>query len=156
MRGGVQVRRSHAAVTSSGYVQRLHPAVTSSGYNQPSIRCSSAASRGHLDCADCRYGRSHALLQLSVSWVETKGKSFGILNLVDLAGSDGMKKTGATGQNAKEGIKINLSLTKLAFVVKCLAEGSSHIPFRESKLTMMLAKVTGVTGVTARATSHRI
>jgi hypothetical protein len=29
-----------------------------------------------------------------------------------------MKKTGATGQNAKEGIKINLSLTKLAFVVK--------------------------------------
>ena len=54
-----------------------------------------------------------------------------------------MKKTGAEGKNAKEGIKINLSLTKLALTVKCLAEGSKHIPFRESKLTMMLAKGLG-------------
>ena len=84
--------------------------------------------------------RSHALLILQVAWVEKKGKSFASLNLVDLAGSEGMKKTGATGANMKEGIKINLSLTKLAFVVKCLAEGAKHIPFRESKLTMMLQK----------------
>ena len=84
--------------------------------------------------------RSHALLILQVAWVEKKGKSFAALNLVDLAGSEGMKKTGATGANMKEGIKINLSLTKLAFVVKCLAEGAKHIPFRESKLTMMLQK----------------
>ena len=62
--------------------------------------------------------RSHALLQLQVKWTDKKGKSFGVLNMVDLAGSEGMKKTGNTGQNAKEGIKINLSLTKLAFVVK--------------------------------------
>ena len=87
--------------------------------------------------------RSHALLQLSVAWTEQKGKSFAQLNLVDLAGSEGMKKTGAEGKNAKEGIKINLSLTKLALTVKCLAEGSKHIPFRESKLTMMLAKGLG-------------
>ena len=71
------------------------------------------------------------------------GKSHAQLNLVDLAGSEGMKKTGAEGKNAKEGIKINLSLTKLALTVKCLAEGSKHIPFRESKLTMMLAKGLG-------------
>ena len=87
--------------------------------------------------------RSHALLILQVAWVEKKGKSFASLNLVDLAGSEGMKKTGATGANAKEGIKINLSLTKLALVVKCLAEGASHSPFRESKLTMMLQKGLG-------------
>ena len=87
--------------------------------------------------------RSHALLQLSVAWVEQRGKSFAQLNLVDLAGSEGMKKTGAEGKNAKEGIKINLSLTKLALTVKCLAEGSKHIPYRESKLTMMLAKGLG-------------
>ena len=87
--------------------------------------------------------RSHALLMISVSWVEDRGKSRAQLNLVDLAGSEGMKKTGAEGQNAKEGIKINLSLTKLALTVKCLAEGSKHIPFRESKLTMMLAKGLG-------------
>ena len=87
--------------------------------------------------------RSHALLQLSVSWEEKKGKSFAQLNLVDLAGSEGMKKTGAQGAAAKEGIKINLSLGKLALTVKCLAEGASHIPYRESKLTMMLSKGLG-------------
>ena len=87
--------------------------------------------------------RSHALLILRVAWAEQKGKRSAQLNLVDLAGSEGMKKTGATGAAAKEGIKINLSLTKLAFVVKCLAENSKHIPFRESKLTMMLAKGLG-------------
>ena len=87
--------------------------------------------------------RSHALLQLNVAWTEQKGKSFAQLNLVDLAGSEGMKKTGAQGKNAKEGIKINLSLGKLALTVKCLAEGATHIPYRESKLTMMLAKGLG-------------
>ena len=57
----------------------------------------------------------------------------------------GMKKTGndQSSQSAKEGIRINLSLTKLALTVKCLAEGSRHIPYRESKLTMMLAKGLG-------------
>jgi hypothetical protein len=87
--------------------------------------------------------RSHALLQISVNWTEQKGKSFGVVNLVDLAGSEGLKKSGAEGQNAKEGIKINLSLCKLALTVKCLAEGATHIPYRESKLTMMLAKGLG-------------
>ena len=52
-------------------------------------------------------------------------------------------KTGAEGKNAKEGIKINLSLTKLALTVKCLAEGSKHIPFRESKLTRILKQSLG-------------
>ena len=42
--------------------------------------------------------RSHALLQISVAWVEQRGKSFAQLNLVDLAGSEGMKKTGAEGE----------------------------------------------------------
>lgn len=87
--------------------------------------------------------RSHALLIMQVTWSEEKTKTFASLNLVDLAGSEGMKKTGATGKAFKEGIKINLSLTKLALVVKCLAEGSQHIPFRESKLTMMLQKGLG-------------
>ena len=84
--------------------------------------------------------RSHALLIVKVMWQAGKSKTFAMLNLVDLAGSEGMKKTGATGANAREGIKINLSLTKLALTVKCLAEGAKHVPFRESKLTMMLQK----------------
>ena len=38
---------------------------------------------------------------------------------------------------------MNLSLTKLTLVVKCLAEGTKNIPFRESKLTMILQKGLG-------------
>ena len=48
----------------------------------------------------------------------------------------------------KEGIKINLSLTKLALVVKCLAEGSAHVPYRESKLTHLLRDSLGGNSVT--------
>ena len=91
--------------------------------------------------------RSHALLIIQVAWSQQKTKTFATLNMVDLAGSEGMKKTGATGKALKEGIKINLSLTKLALVVKCLAEGSAHVPYRESKLTMMLQKSVGGNGM---------
>ena len=84
--------------------------------------------------------RSHGLVLLNVSWVEAKGKRAAGLSLVDLAGSEGLKK----GRGAvKEGLKVNLSLTKLALVVKCLAEGTKNIPFRESKLTMILQKGLG-------------
>lgn len=59
--------------------------------------------------------------------------------MVDLAGSERSSKTGATGQTLKEGIKINLSLTALGNVISSLVDGkSSHIPYRDSKLTRLL------------------
>jgi hypothetical protein len=88
--------------------------------------------------------RSHCLLMFSVAWVESKGKRSAQLILVDVSGSEGLKKgPRQPGMSAKEGLKINLSLTKLALVVKCLAEGTKNIPFRESKLTMILQKGLG-------------
>jgi len=61
------------------------------------------------------------------------------LNLVDLAGSESVRHTGATGQRAKEGGKINQSLLTLSRVIHALGqEGSVHVNFRDSKLTRIL------------------
>merc|ERR1719453_2753010 len=63
----------------------------------------------------------------------------GKLNLVDLAGSERQGKTGATGDRLKEATKINLSLSALGNCISALVDGkSSHVPYRDSKLTRML------------------
>lgn len=63
----------------------------------------------------------------------------GKLHLVDLAGSERQSKTGATGQRLKEATKINLSLSTLGNVISALIDGkSSHVPYRNSKLTRLL------------------
>jgi len=61
------------------------------------------------------------------------------LNLVDLAGSERQSKTHAEGDRLKEANKINLSLSALGNVISALVDGkSSHIPYRDSKLTRLL------------------
>uniref|UniRef100_A0A0G4GXY7 Kinesin motor domain-containing protein n=1 Tax=Chromera velia CCMP2878 TaxID=1169474 RepID=A0A0G4GXY7_9ALVE len=63
----------------------------------------------------------------------------GKLNMTDLAGSERQSKTGATGELLKEATKINLSLSALGNVISALVDGrSSHIPYRDSKLTRLL------------------
>ena len=60
------------------------------------------------------------------------------LNLVDLAGSESVKHTGAMGQRAKEGGKINQSLLSLSRVIHALSQPGAHVNFRDSKLTRLL------------------
>ncbi|KNE67827.1 hypothetical protein AMAG_12544 [Allomyces macrogynus ATCC 38327] len=63
----------------------------------------------------------------------------GKLHLVDLAGSERQAKTGAAGDRLKEAAKINLSLSALGNCISALVDGkSSHVPFRDSKLTRLL------------------
>ena len=45
---------------------------------------------------------------------------------------------GATGQRAKEGGKINQSLLTLKRVIQQLGNGTTHVNFRDSKLTRLL------------------
>ena len=59
----------------------------------------------------------------------------GRLFMVDLAGSEKVGKTGATGVRLEEAKNINSSLTTLGMVMKALCD---HIPHRDSKLTMLL------------------
>ena len=58
--------------------------------------------------------------------------------VVDLAGSESQKKTGATGDTLKEANAINKSLSALGNVISALTSGVDHIPYRNSKLTELL------------------
>ncbi|RNF05637.1 putative OSM3-like kinesin [Trypanosoma rangeli] len=88
--------------------------------------------------------RSHSLFTLQVEQFDfEQDPSSPILltskiNVVDLAGSEKLSKTNATGETAKEGCNINLSLSALATVIDTIVKGGKHIPYRGSPLTMLL------------------
>eukprot|EP00976_Prorocentrum_cordatum_P106992 1194565-Prorocentrum_minimum.AAC.3 len=89
--------------------------------------------------------RSHSIFTITVETSdhakpgEESHIRVGKLNLVDLAGSERQSKTGATGDRLKEATKINLSLSALGNVISSLVDGkSTHIPYRDSKLTRLL------------------
>eukprot|EP01041_Mallomonas_annulata_P002751 gene2751-5419_t len=92
--------------------------------------------------------RSHSIFTIVVECAESDSRGdhirVGKLNLVDLAGSERQGKTGATGDRLKEATKINLSLAALGNVISALVDGrSSHIPYRDSKLTRLLQNSLG-------------
>uniref|UniRef100_A0AAX7V879 Kinesin motor domain-containing protein n=1 Tax=Astatotilapia calliptera TaxID=8154 RepID=A0AAX7V879_ASTCA len=62
-------------------------------------------------------------------------------HFVDLAGSERLKRTGATGDRAREGISINCGLLALGNVISALGDQTKkggHVPYRDSKLTRLL------------------
>ena len=65
-----------------------------------------------------------------------------IYNIIDLAGSERVKITGARGKRLEESKKINQSLSALGNVIFCLIkkmkDKQAHIPYRNSKLTRLL------------------
>ena len=92
--------------------------------------------------------RSHSLFTVYLE-IEEKGEGgnsrikSGKLNLVDLAGSERVGKTNATGQTFDEGKKINLSLTALGSVIDALSQNRKYVPYKDSKLTRLLADSLG-------------
>jgi len=89
--------------------------------------------------------RSHSLLMIDIAGKNkvTGAASNGRLVLVDLAGSERVSKSGATGQRMKEAQNINKSLSALGDVIGALTHKASHVPFRNSKLTHLLADSLG-------------
>ena len=100
--------------------------------------------------------RSHAVFTIHMSQVTRLNASDSVdvtttsqFTFVDLAGSERMKKTGAEGARAREGIKINEGLLALGNVINALAEDKPanekkvHVPYRQSKLTRLLQDALG-------------
>lgn len=86
--------------------------------------------------------RSHTIFTLTIESSlrgENQGEvALSQLHLIDLAGSES-SKTETTGLRRKEGSYINKSLLTLGTVISKLTDGkSTHIPYRDSKLTRLL------------------
>ena len=90
----------------------------------------------HQTAANDTSSRSHAICQLSL---KIDGKQAGKLLLVDLAGSERAADCQSNNRQRRlEGAEINKSLLALKECIRALDSKSHHIPFRASKLTMVL------------------
>lgn len=121
-----------------------------------------------------RSSRSHAIFTITIECSDkgpdgSKRIRVGKLHMVDLAvrlekkiscsdrsllfvvqGSERQSKSGAEGATLKEATKINLSLSTLGNVISALVDGkSTHIPYRNSKLTRLLQDSLGGNSKTA-------
>ena len=86
--------------------------------------------------------RSHAICQITLRMehpVHGAEVVLGRFSLIDLAGSErGADTKSHNRQRRMEGAEINKSLLALKECVRALDAGSSHVPYRASKLTLVL------------------
>ncbi|ETP21713.1 hypothetical protein F441_04844 [Phytophthora nicotianae CJ01A1] len=90
--------------------------------------------------------RSHSILMISC--VRPVSGRRATMYIVDLAGSELVNKTNASGRVLQEAKAINKSLSALSNVIKALGEGKRHVPYRDSKLTRLLQDSLGGTAKT--------
>lgn len=100
--------------------------------------------------------RSHTMLTVHITseqqaengvFLSKQGK----INFVDLAGSEMTKKTHSEGKTLEEANNINKSLMVLGYCIASLSDSKKrheHIPYRDSKLTKLLADSLAGNGVT--------
>lgn len=87
--------------------------------------------------------RAHRIFTIIAKFKRYDTDVISTLTFVDLAGSEDILKSGATGLTAREASHINKSLLTLGRVINALACNEKHIPYRDSKLTRLLSEALG-------------
>eukprot|EP00943_MAST-04B_sp_MAST-4B-sp1_P003891 g3891.t1 len=89
--------------------------------------------------------RSHLIVSIVLKLKDKQSgdESEGKITLVDLAGCERVKKSGAEAQALKEAQSINTSLSALGNVVSAVLAGQKHIPYRSNILTLLMSDTVG-------------
>lgn len=95
--------------------------------------------------ANLTSSRSHAVLQVYVTQIPKVSDIYekntkAVLSIIDLAGSERASATKNKGTRLNEGANINKSLLALGNCINALCDPrrSTHVPYRDSKLTRLL------------------
>lgn len=87
--------------------------------------------------ANADSSRSHAVLQIVLR--APNGRAHGKISFIDLAGAERASDVQNTDRQTRiEGAEINKSLLGLKECIRAMDMGSAHLPFRDSKLTLVL------------------
>jgi len=119
-------------------------------YCESAEECLNIIGEGNMNRAtsatrmNAQSSRSHCVIILNVVCKKADGSTrTSKVKMIDLAGSETVKKTGASAQRLKEAQSINRSLSTLNSVLTALGKQDGHVPFRDSSLTKILSDSLG-------------
>lgn len=103
-------------------------------YDQANVNRSTSATK-----LNAHSSRSHAILCVKVSQTTGDQTRVSTVSAIDLAGSEDNRRTDNNKERLVESAAINKSLFVLAQCVEAISKSQSRIPYRESKMTRILA-----------------
>jgi DNA uptake protein ComE-like DNA-binding protein len=103
-------------------------------YDQANVNRSTSATK-----LNAHSSRSHAILCVKVSQTTGDQVRVSTVSAIDLAGSEDNRRTDNNKERLVESSAINKSLFVLAQCVEAISKNQTRIPYRESKMTRILA-----------------